>query len=214
MDLLIIASIFIPVYMNKISVIIPTRNRPALLEKCLLSLSNQAHKSMEIIVVDDGSDTDEAKNIVIDMKKKFSSIKYIRQKHSGPAAARNLGIRMSSAPIVAFIDDDCTADRNWLKSMVSAFRNKNTWAVEGATFTRGKIGPFSHYIVNKNGGMFVTCNMAFRKGRLHSVGGFDERYKKANREDSDAAFSIMEHGGGIVFEKKAGVYHTSLRSSF
>jgi hypothetical protein len=203
--------------MLAISVIVPTRNRPRLLRRCLKSIIGQdfdKHK-YEIIVVDDGSDTADAKNVANAFSKKFKNIKYIRQNRSGPAAARNLGIKISSAPILAFIDDDCAAERNWLKSIDAAFsRNKDAWAVEGKTLTDEKIGPFSHYIINKKGGMYVTCNMAFRKKFLKLVGGFDETFRCANREDADVAFSIIEKGGRISFCRSAVVRHAYLRSSF
>lgn len=203
--------------MKNISVVVPTRNRPRLLRKCLDSLVKQNYSSRiyEIIVVDDGSDTDEAGLTVKDFSKKFKNIKYFRQKKSGPATARNLGLRVSSAPIVAFIDDDCTASSKWIKSLIAAFsRNKGAWAVEGKTVTKGPIGPFSHYIINNNGGMFMTCNMAFMKKRLLEAGRFDERFKHANREDADVAFSMIEMGGRIAFSRDSLVEHKNIRSGF
>lgn len=203
----------------KIAVIIPTKNRPALLKKCIESLARQNYpkSEYEIIIVDDGSDTGEAEYIVSGASKNFKNVnvRYVKQACKGPAAARNNGVKNTSATIVAFIDDDCTASRNWLKSIDVAFSvNKDAWAVEGKTMTNGRIGPFSHYVINENGRMFVTCNMAFKKSALNMVGFFDERFKRANREDSDIAFSIIEKGGSIVFSKKSVVKHANLVRSF
>lgn len=199
--------------MKKISVVIPTRNRRRLLGKCLESLAKQSLSKggYEIIVVDDGSN-DKTRETVEKFSKSVKNLKYFHQGNAGPAAARNLGVKQSSAPVVAFIDDDCVAGKNWLSNILDAFRKDvSAWAVEGRTLTRGGIGPFTHCIVNKDGGMFMTCNMAFRKDKLKKAGGFDGRYKKANREDADAAFAAIERGGKIIFAEGALVHHANLK---
>lgn len=86
----------------KVSVIIPTYNRATLLQESVESALSQDYENIEVIVVDDGS-TDETENIA----RSFGSrIVYLKQKNSGPSAARNLGILYSSGDYLMFLDSD------------------------------------------------------------------------------------------------------------
>jgi glycosyltransferase involved in cell wall biosynthesis len=85
-----------------ISVIIPTYNRSALLDRCIRSLIAAAVPALEIIVVDDGG-TDDTEAL---LTATYPQVRYVRQVNSGPAAARNLGFSLSTGRYVAFIDSD------------------------------------------------------------------------------------------------------------
>ena len=89
-----------------VTVIIPTYNRSALLQKAIDSVLNQTHVNLELIVVDDGSDDDTGD--LIDQYKKISAKKIVvvHQENKGPAAARNRGIAVSSSEYIAFLDSD------------------------------------------------------------------------------------------------------------
>ena len=89
-----------------VTVIIPTYNRSALLQKAVDSVLNQAHGNLELIIVDDGSDDDTGD--LLDHYKKISDKKIVvvQQKNKGPAAARNRGIAESSAEYIVFLDSD------------------------------------------------------------------------------------------------------------
>ncbi len=92
--------------MIKVSVIIPTKNRKVLLERCLKSLSNQTVKPDEIIVVNDGSN-DNTKNWLEKMKNDISNLKIINREISGGVnVARHEGIKSSDSEWVACLDDD------------------------------------------------------------------------------------------------------------
>ena len=105
-----------------ISVIIPTYNRAGQLKDCLDSLFNQTYKNFEIIVIDDGS-TDCTEDLVRDLQKEHKNLKYLKQKNKGPAGARNLGIKKARGKIIVFCDDDCTADKEWIKNIAEAYKN-------------------------------------------------------------------------------------------
>jgi len=98
--------------MPTVSVIIPTFNRSEKVVRAVSSVLNQGFRDFEIIVVDDGStdNTHEA------LSKYMSSIKYIRQSDNmGVSAARNRGIKDSTAPWIAFLD----SDDYWLNEKLS-----------------------------------------------------------------------------------------------
>ena len=85
-----------------ISVVIATHNRSAFLRETLESILAQRFRDYEIILVDDGS-TDDTRQMIASYGDK---VRYFYQNNSGPAAARNLGVRQARAPWVAFQDSD------------------------------------------------------------------------------------------------------------
>ena len=89
----------------QVNVIIPTFNRAHTIERALQSALNQKDVSFEILVVDDGS-ADETRILVEQIIKGKASVRYLFQTNQGPSAARNLGVRSSSAPYIAFLDSD------------------------------------------------------------------------------------------------------------
>jgi len=87
---------------QKVSVIIPTYNREACLERAIVSVLSQTYRNFELIVIDDGS-TDNTSRIIHKYKNK---IRYFSQLHSGVSTARNLGLEKSEGTWVAFLDSD------------------------------------------------------------------------------------------------------------
>lgn len=194
-----------------VSIIIPTFNRYNFLKKCFESLARQTcnKENFEIIIVDDGGiDKLEA---LIDNLAPYHLVKYLKQDSKGPAAARNLGIKNAKGEIIGFIDDDAVAQENWISNAIDLFKDSQIAAVEGkVVIDRAKITPFSHNIENLNGGLYCSCNMFYRKSVLEEVGGFDERFSFAFREDADLAFSIMERGYKIIFSPEVVVFHNTV----
>lgn len=87
--------------MPRVSVIIPTRSRPAQLTRAVKS-AQAAGRDVEVVVVDDAS-TDETQAVC----RSLAGIRYVRlERNQGTAGARNVGLLASSAPFIAFLDDD------------------------------------------------------------------------------------------------------------
>ncbi len=86
----------------KVSVIIPSFNRVALLSRALNSVLTQSDAPDEVIVIDDGS-TDRSRLLV---ERDYPQVRYVRQVHTGVSAARNHGIRLARNNWVAFLDSD------------------------------------------------------------------------------------------------------------
>ena len=110
-----------------ISVVIPHLNQPEALEACLSSLDAQslARCCFEIIVVDNGSDC-----IPEDIVANHSGTRLLRELQPGPGPARNIGVRFARGDIIAFIDADCRADRDWLRNALQTIRS----SAEGTIF--------------------------------------------------------------------------------
>src|SRR2546421_3635072 len=100
------------------AVIVPTRNRPESLARCLDALiRQQAVPGLELVVVDDGSlERDRVAAVVSGAKARL-----VRSEQPyGPAAARNLGARATAAPVLLFTDDDCEPAPDWAARLTAA----------------------------------------------------------------------------------------------
>lgn len=106
-----------------ISVIISVYNEREVLEKCIESLGTQTYADFEIIVVDDGS-TDGTLQILENLNKAIRGFKFLKQSHSGPGAARNLGAKEAKGEVLVFVDADMTFDKNFLKKLIEPIVNK------------------------------------------------------------------------------------------
>jgi glycosyltransferase involved in cell wall biosynthesis len=104
--------------MPKVSVVVPVYNAENSLERCLDSIISQEFKNIEVILVNDGS-KDSSQRICLSYQKRYPhKIVIHEQKNSGPAAARNKGIEISSGKYIAFVDADDTIMPNMISTMV------------------------------------------------------------------------------------------------
>jgi glycosyltransferase involved in cell wall biosynthesis len=115
-----------------VSVIVPTRNRPAMLRDALQSILNQTYQNREIVVVNDGGEP---------VAPVLQSTRVIDMKTSvGPAAARNTAIAVAKGEVLAFLDDDDRYMPDHLERLVAALRAGNAaFAYTTAELVREKI---------------------------------------------------------------------------
>lgn len=196
----------------KVSIVIPTYRREHLLRRCLDSLIVQRfpHEEYEIIVADDANSI-ETRNLVDKYSREnlFLKFKYVAvYVNHGPAAARNAGWKISEGEIIAFTDDDCLARPNWLEEGIAAFE-RNTAAVSGKVSVPIPPLPNDHELCISwmQDCRFLTANSFYRKKVLEDIGGFDERFKAAWREDSDLYFNVIKKGLPVKFIPDAVVVH-------
>jgi glycosyltransferase involved in cell wall biosynthesis len=102
-----------------VTIVIPTHERPHRLDACLKSLLLLDYPDYMVLVVDNAATTGETADVV----RKINSpiVRYIAEPKQGASRARNLGLRETSTPIVAFIDDDEIADPHWLAELARGF---------------------------------------------------------------------------------------------
>ncbi|WP_311029158.1 glycosyltransferase [Mesorhizobium koreense] len=112
----------------QISVIVPYLNQPEHLANCLRSLMQQTYdlENVEIIVVDNGS-----RELPEAICAQFDNVRLIQELTPGPGPARNRGVSVSRALLLAFIDADCIADKNWLSVIASAFTDPRAEIIGG-----------------------------------------------------------------------------------
>lgn len=198
----------------QVSVVVPTYKRPYLLDRCLAALTAQDFPAerFEIIVVDDaGGDT--ATWRVVQRRRLYTHgrarIRYVRMRERhGPAAARNGGWRIAAAPVIAFTDDDCVPDRDWLREGLLALGDRRA-AVWGRIVVPLPPEPtdYERDAARLASAGFVTANCFCRTRVLAAVGGLDENFTVAWREDSDLYFSLLERGLDVAQAPRATVVH-------
>jgi len=116
-----------------VSVIIPTFQRERYIAEAIQSALSQSYRNLEILIIDDGS-TDSTHAVITDFQKHDQRIQYHYQANSGPANARNSGIRMSKGSLIAFLDSDEKWMDNKLQKEIDIFR---THPEVGFVFSNG-----------------------------------------------------------------------------
>ena len=99
----------------KLSIVIPVYNCENYINRCIDSILNQTYKDYELILVNDGS-KDNSLKIIREYEKKYDFIHVIDQKNSGPAIARNTGLKNANSPYIMFIDSDDYIDKDYVSS--------------------------------------------------------------------------------------------------
>lgn len=107
-----------------VSIIVPIYNVEKYLDKCVESVVNQTYKSLEIILVDDGS-PDNCPKMCDDWAKKDSRIKVIHKNNGGISKARNCGIDKATGEYLMFVDSDDWIDENTVEELYRIAKNEN-----------------------------------------------------------------------------------------
>lgn len=100
-----------------VSVIVPVYNVEEYLDECIESIVLQTYKTLEIILVDDGS-TDQSGKKCDEWREKDERITVIHQKNRGVSAARNAGLSNSTGQWIAFVDSDDYIDKNYIEKLL------------------------------------------------------------------------------------------------
>ena len=199
--------------METASVVVPAYNAEKTVVKCLKALKRQTYKPTEIIIVDDGSSDGTAS-----VAGKIRGIRVVRQKHRGPAAARNTGAKQARGNIIVFTDADCEPSPGWLHEMLKPFSDKSVTGVQGAYRTRQKsiLARFAQCEIEERYSRmrkrryidFIgTYSAAYRRRIFLDAGGFDETFSSASGEDTELSFRLAKQGKKLVFNPAAVVYH-------
>ncbi|HEX4591350.1 MAG TPA: glycosyltransferase [Gemmataceae bacterium] len=192
-----------------VSVVIPTYRRPDLLARCLAAVTAQdlAPERYEVIVADDAAN--EVTRRQVESISGPVAVRYVAVAgNHGPAAARNRGWHAARGEVIAFTDDDTVPDRGWLGAGLRSI-DVGADAVAGRVVVPLPPVP-TDYELNESGlerAEFVTANCFVRRTALKTVGGFDERFTAAWREDSDLQFALLERGFRIDHAADALVVH-------
>ncbi|MEV4109660.1 glycosyltransferase [Nonomuraea sp. NPDC049695] len=173
-----------------ITVVIPTVGRPTLRDT-LAGVGS----GVPVIVVDD---TPAAELSVP------GPVRVVRSGGRGPAAARNAGWRAATTPWVVFLDDDVVPSPGWAEAVVKDLAG----LPDDVAGSQGRIEvplpadreptDAERHTAGLADALWVTADMAYRRSALESVGGFDERFPRAYREDADLALRVSQAGHRLV----------------
>jgi len=207
-----------PLPIPRISVVIPTYRRPGLLTRCLEALLAQTlpGDAFEILVVDDG-DTEDTHAAVADIAARARlnggpAVRYLTPRGTrGPAGARNRGWRAAEGRVIAFTDDDTIPDPDWLRQGEQVLAQPGVQAAWGRVHVPlpDAMTDNARNTAGLENAVFVTANAFARRAALKDVGGFDERYRRAWREDTDLYFALIARFGNnaVVAAPEALVLH-------
>ena len=189
------------------SVIVPTYNRRKHVERLLELLSRQRFTGFEVIVADQTSGAE-----IIPPDRYEFHLRYLILDTPGATRARNVAIREASGQVVAFTDDDCEPEFEWLANAEPYFKDKEVAGLEGR-IESGKPGPDCPYLVSNFGleGLgFLTANLFIRNELFRELGGFDERFDSPHfREDTDLGWRALQLGA-LPFAKEVRVFHPAV----
>ena len=203
-----------------ISIVIPTRDRPGALDSCLGALAEQtlSPERFEVVVVDDGGVVELGD--LVDRHRDSLRISLNRRVHSGPAAARNAGAEVARGEVLAFTDDDCLPDADWLAAITAAVERSPGSIVGGKTvnaLVSNRCAEASQSVIThmyedglrRTGELpFVTSNnLALDRELFDTLGGFDASFPEAAAEDRDLSARCTASGGSLVYEPAALVRH-------
>lgn len=212
--------------MSKVSVIIPAYNAEKTITEALDSVLAQTHPVDEIIVVDDGS-TDDTSKIIKNYPPSSIGhqpiIKYIPQPNSGPAVARNTGIKAAEGEYIAFLDaDDVWLPEKIAKQMSVFEQNPDvglvcTGRIRHETATGKKVVNCVGNRLSGDGYMdfwtygnyVVTSSVLIKKICFNSTGTFDENPNILGSEDADMWIRISEQYKIFYFNEPLVIYRVS-----
>ena len=198
----------------QLSVVVPTRDRPRRLGRCLAALGRQQVR-LEAIVVDDGSCDREA---VIEAASAHAGTRLLRTPGRGAAAARNLGVHAASAELIAFCDDDCEPQAGWAGRLAGAALDSGVAAGQtvsppGASALVAAAQAITNHLQldsrDPSGRLAFapTCNLAARREHLVRL-PFDASYARAGGEDRDWCARAVAAGLTIEYVPEAVVVHS------
>jgi len=193
-----------------LSVVVCTRDRPELLDRCLEALAGQAGE-FEVLVVDQG-----------DVPAALPDDPRFRRLHDpgrGLARARNIGVRAAGGSVVVFVDDDAVSNTGYIGVIAQAFaENPNLAALAGRILNLENGRPYARTLDNRprvlgrgDWRRFFGGNFAIRRAVLDRIGPFDERFgagcRWASGEETDYFFRMLYRNCRIAYLPEAVVRH-------
>jgi glycosyltransferase involved in cell wall biosynthesis len=218
------------------TVVIPTLNRPRQVRRCIESILRGERLPERVVVCDQGAGeaASETRRLVEGAAERGVEVMYLHLSTASASAARNRGLDAARTDLVAFIDDDCTADARWLAALVGTYESTSDGVPVSAV--TGRVLP----VRGGGGGVAVSSrtsterrlfngrdgsmergewapwdagtggNILAPRTTLLAIGGFDRSLGPgsagAAAEDIDLLYRLARMGT-IVYEPDAVVYH-------
>ncbi len=203
--------------MPTFSVIIPVFDQAEQLSRCLRALGHLDYPKgeFEVIVVDDGSEP----AIHIPGPEDQLTIRLVRSpRNEGPASARNRGAFCAKGRYLAFLDDDCLPEPEWLRRLEERFADspesvvggrildglpRNSYSAASAAITRAV---YRHYNADPDcARFFASANVAVSASVFRRIGGFHLAFRTS--EDREFCEHCLRNNIRLVYAPEAAVVH-------
>jgi GT2 family glycosyltransferase len=223
------------------TVVVPSRERPGLLRRCLGSLLSLDYPRFEVIVVDSAPVTDATAKLVLGLGD--PRVRYLVEPRPGVSRARNRALGETRGDVVAFTDDDVTVDRDWLRGLARGFTRAPTVGCVTGFVVTAELESESQLLFDRRvswgrrceqrlydqsshtvedplypfiAGLFGTgASFAASRLALEQLGGFDEALgvgaPPAGGEDLDFFLRVVLAGMPIAYEPGAVAWHLHRR---
>jgi len=201
-----------------LSVVVPTRDRPAALRACLEALGSMegVEGGFEVVVADDGGTADRGSAMTA---LGGGDLVIVGTGGRGPAAARNAAAAAAGGELLAFIDDDCAPLPGWGRALQRRHREDPGALIGGRTVNALPSNPYSRAaqaigdaaLAHHNAArprFFPTSNLAAPAVRFAELDGFDVSVRRAGGEDRDFCERWVERGWPMLEEPEAVVRHS------
>lgn len=186
------------------TVVIPSYERHAKLDRLMAKLAAQWGRDFEVIVVDQTRERWPNANIDHGFP-----LRYVHSEVKGAVMARNLGGFLASGVVIAYTDDDCEPQPDWLLNAKPWFNSPNVVGVEGMIRSDHPDDPEWRPVTNAGcrGLGFMTANLMVRNAIFQELNGFDVAFDRPHfREDTDFGWR-MQAIGQVPFAVDVEVFH-------
>ncbi|MEH3139755.1 MAG: HAD-IIIA family hydrolase [Mycobacterium kyogaense] len=180
------------------TIVIPTIGRSSLQPLITALDRGEGPRPAQLVVVDDRPGT-HSMELQCDLP-----VTVLHSGGRGPAAARNVGWRAAATRWVCFLDDDVMPTATWLSALEHDLATADSTAAAGSQGllevpreADGRPTDDEHRTLRLATAQWITADMAYRRDVLVESGGFDHRFPRAYREDSDIALRITAAGHRI-----------------
>ncbi len=203
---------------TRVTVAVATYRRVDRVSRLLRALERQTigPDSFEVVVSDDASGGDAVARLRAAADGSRLRVQVVAgERNGGPAVARERAWRAGTAPVVAFTDDDCVPDADWLERGLAALGDDDAFVVghtEPDPAQLSQLGAFSRTMRVDDARFMQTCNAFYRLADLEAVGGFDPAHRTG--EDVDLGLRVHALGREIRYAGDVRVLHDVRPSSF
>ena len=211
-----------------ISIVVAVRNEVNYIEKCIRSLFEQDFDGKYEVIVVDGMSDDGTYELLEKLQKKYNFI-LLRNPKINAAAGRNIGIKKSKGKLIAFIDGDAYAYKDWLSNIRKTFEKTEAIGVGGPDLipenvdymgkaiglvmtsplaSGGKFNPSTQHSlmdVEKYVDHIPTCNLCLKREIFGRIGLFDESFVKG--QDLELSYRIRKAGYRLFYSPCIRVVH-------
>jgi HAD superfamily hydrolase (TIGR01662 family) len=190
----------VPGGLEQTTVVVPTIGRPSLDALLDALAAASGARPAELILVDDRP----AGEPLRPDRPGLPPVRVVRTGGGGPARARNLGWRTARTQWIAFLDDDVVPDPDWYERLAGDLADLPGHVAGSQGRVRVPLPEDRRPTDWERGtaglatSRWITADLAYRRAALAAVGGFDERFHRAFREDSDLALRVLDTGAWLV----------------